>query len=1331
MDSRPPGSRWRPSPRTVFAQQFAALFEAAGNPTLRRVAAAAEARMRGTRAAGQKGGASVQRISDWKAGRNVPARFESLLPVLLTLIAEARKSSKPVPPALLDVQEWQRLWHASNAWDPDTESTECPYLGLTSYRRQDADLFFGRARPTTELTELIRDTTGPEGHGGLVMLVGASGAGKSSLLHAGLLPALVDPADQWAVATLTPGASPVHALLTAIGADCVSHTESAGQIGMATGSGSAVGDPGVEAAALVDHCAASAEFVAAELASWGAGRRRVVIVDQFEELFTLCRDDAQREIFLGALEHMAIRGEREPAAVVAAVRADFYARCLDVPVLEDALKHRSYLLGPMRLDELAEAIARPAELAGYKLESGLEELVVSELCGLGGRGERRGYDPGALPLVSHVMEAVWQRRDGTRLTIDGYQRAGGVLGSVAATAERAWNQLSEFEQSVGKQVLLGLVTVGDDSRDTRRKVARAELIRQTVQAAEAALDAMARSRLVTLDADSAYLTHEIVLDAWPRLRSWIDEDRVGYLERQRLQADASDWTAHGRDPSLLYRGARLTTMQGHADSGTIGTVAAEFLTAAQVARRHTERRTSVTRAALALLGGAALVLAGVALVQSGTAKQQRDNAIVTAVLAEADRLHDTDPSLSVQFTMAAARLRPGDPEIEARLLDSQSLSLAATVSGPAGRVTTVASRPDGRVLASSHDDGTVRLWDISDRRHPTALGQPLTGHTRRAVSVRFSPDGRMLASSSHDGTVRLWDIADPRRPVSIGAPLPAGPFAVVDISPDGRTLLTSDAGGGFWFWDIANPVRPQRLDLRLPDLPQGDRTANLVPAFSRDWHRMAVADLRGSVQIWDITDLRSSRLVGQLPGPRSAVEFSPDGRRLAVATGETLQLWDVSDASDPRKLGKPVSVAQAQFGLPVAFSPDGGRLAAAVGSGKSTVWSIVDPDDMPALDSQVSGNRGDTTTVMFLPDGQLVTGGADGRIHLWSSPRGDSEASTFAAAPIFDAGGNTSVTVNGRTVEIWRGGDVRARRLAGRFPIDHDISDITLSPDGRMIAMSAWDDSPTRLFDITDPAAVTPLAEFPQDGRTTRFASFSPDSKRLAILYAGGPSTRVRLWDLANRGLPRLIEEVSSAATDLRPHFVPEGDVLATSGGNDVTLWRSPPSGGSTRLGRIPTGRGIYITGPAFSPDGRTAAVTYDSRFVRIWDIADPARPVAIGDPLAGHAAGITAMAFAPDGRTLATLSEDSEIRLWDVSDRRHPVAVKASLGTSLSERPGYLAFDPTGKYLVTSGRAGTWWWDMNPRHAVDRICAVTSPRLDEQVWREHLPGIAYQPACI
>ena len=338
--------------------------------------------MRATQGQTKAPAASAQRISDWKAGRNVPARFETLRPVLLTLIDQTRRNGGDYDPALLDLQEWKRLWTASDAWNPaqDIANAGCPYLGLASYRRDNAVLFFGRGRPTAEFAELVRAAIAPGGDGGIIALVGASGAGKSSLLDAGLIPAVGVPADDWAIATLTPGADPLGSIRRAI--DIVTAD-------------------GVDA-------------LVAAVREWSGDKRLLLIVDQFEELFTICADEHARGEFLAVLEQLP---------VVIGIRADFYARCLDYPALESALKYRSYLLGPMRLDELAEAITGPAEAAGAKLEAGLADLVSTELCGIGGHENRQGYDPGALPLVSHVLEATWQRREGGRLTVAGYRQA--------------------------------------------------------------------------------------------------------------------------------------------------------------------------------------------------------------------------------------------------------------------------------------------------------------------------------------------------------------------------------------------------------------------------------------------------------------------------------------------------------------------------------------------------------------------------------------------------------------------------------------------------------------------------------------------------------------------------------------------------------------------------------------------------------------------------------------------------------------------------------------------------------------------------------------------
>ncbi|WP_040747750.1 nSTAND1 domain-containing NTPase [Nocardia transvalensis] len=1262
--------------------------------------------MRATRAPGQKGGVSIQRISDWKAGRNVPAKFETLLPVLLTLIDEARKSSRPVPPALLDTQEWQRVWTASNEWDPNSEAADvlCPYLGLAAYGREDAEVFFGRTRSTAELVDLVRDTAGPGGDGGLVMLVGASGAGKSSLLQAGVIPALADSAGEWTVAMMTPGVDPVGALLAATGA-----------VGGA-GGGSTGGVSVTEA-----------------LGAWGVGGPRLLVVDQLEELFTLCHDERARDTFLDALEHLAIRGENSPAAVVLAVRADFYARCLDEPVLEDALKHRSYLLGPMRLNELAEAISRPADMAGYKLEPGLEELVISELCGLGGGGDRRGYDPGALPLVSHVMEAVWQRRDGSRLTIDGYRSAGGVLGSVSTTAEKAWGELSEFQQAVGKQVLLGLVAVGDDSRDTRRKVSRAELLRQTVEAADAALDMLARTRLVTLEADSAYLTHEIVLDAWPRLRSWIDEDRVGYLERQRLQSDATDWVAHQRDPSMLYRGARLVTMRGHARNGALGPVAQEFLDASEHARERAQRRSTLRRAGLVLLTVVSVTLAGVALLQSHNASRQRDNAVFNSILAEADRVESSDPSLSAQLTLVADRLRPGDPEVSARLINTQNLPLATPLAGHTGFVHGLAYRSDGRLLASAGSDRTVRLWDVSDRRNPHAVGSPLTGYPAYVRAVAFSSDGSILASLSEQIVV-LWNVRDPANPVRLGDPIPVGYPTILRFGQDGRTLVTSGSDHPIVYWDVSEPAHPRMIGSPITPSP---KARFYSVALSSDLRRAVLVEDIGPVQLWQVDDLFSNAvLLSRLPERAASAAISPDGNTVAVAADAIVKVWDVHAPSAPQQAAIPIVGGGTTVGTSLEFSGDGKTLVTEQDDRIPTLWDMHDPTHPTAAAPPLAGAEGFVGGVALAPDQRsLATTGQDGVVRIWSLPGGGSE--NWPRGSLLAARGNTVVVKTGSAAaEVWRIDDpVSAHRIGGLALDPEDpLLRAWISPDQRSVALTSTKRGVT-LADISGAAAVRRIEHISDDrGRSVVATAFSSDSTRLAIAGLNGRNAAwIQLWDIADKAHPVPLGDPISADTEyvFDVQFAPGDRYLAASGRGIVEILDVANASVPRPVTRVRSGRadsGAYVS---FAADGRTMASTSEDQSVRVWDVSDMAAPAPLGSPLTGHNAYVNAVVFDAAGDLLTSMDTSASVRLWDLSDRRDPRPIRhpaASAGT-LSE--GRVAFFDNDRYLIATGADG--WLrllSLDPEPSKARICDVTRTVLTPQVWRDHLPDLDYRPPC-
>ncbi|WP_280217210.1 NACHT and WD repeat domain-containing protein [Nocardia neocaledoniensis] len=1270
------------SPRAVFAQRFAELYAAAGNPTLRRVAAATERRMRGT----QAGTPSPQRISDWKAGRNVPARFESLLPVVLTLVDLTEKAQRELPRRLADPHEWRKLWQESVTWTATaTDGDTCPYPGLRAFRADERALFFGREQATTEFVDLVRAATG------IVVLIGASGAGKSSLLAAGLRPALDLPS-----ATITPGAAPLAAL------------------------------------AAVD-----------------TAEPRVLIVDQFEELFTLCDDEAERTSFLTALADLTTRAA-DPLTVVLALRADFYERCLHHPVLRDSLRRNHYLLGPMSMEEVSRAITGPATAAGLTLEQGLEELVLSELRGLGAHADTDAYDPGSLPLLSHVMAATWQQREGRKLTVAGYRKAGGVAGSVAETAELAWSELTPVQQEAAQDLLGSLVTVGQDARDTRRTAGRTELLSRSADpdATAQALEVLAASRLVALDADSVQFTHEIVLTAWPRLRGWIATDRVGHLVRQRLETDATEWEAAARDPALLYRGTRLDSATEHA-RGTTSPRSRAFLDASRRSARLGKRwRVGAALVVVALLGTGVVAWDRGKLADQRTA--DRDYA---ELVAAAQRTRAGDPSLSAQLSLAAYRMRPDESTLT-QLLNTQELPLAGSIVGHDQRISELVGRSGDGMLASIGYDEKAFFWDTSDPARPRRLGGEFPAPIDHLAFVPHSTD----AVTDGPSGVQLWDLARPESPRllhTLGVENQHG----IAVAGDG-TRLVAVSTDALTLWRIGDRDRPTHAaTIAL----SGDRSRQLHRvAVSPDGNLLALGrtqlevDDADTVEFWDIGDPGAPRRIG--PAKTTSgntrlrdLAFSPVGRTLALATyGSTeattgqssrIELWNVADPRDPRRVGAPW-YADNDVLNSIAFN-EAGTILASGSNGAGQLWNIADPNQpvqlaptmsispVPCPYYVMSPCKAGPQSVDFLSGRGLVAGaGDDGALRMWSLPRSVVDiVAGLPKTPVFDRTGNRMVVLYATgTMVVWDTTDPARPVRLSTIPGTTDLADAALSPDGRTLSVHDRASSQRLVYALDDPRSPRALPAWPARGTAQSVVG----NNRMAVTYG----TTVQLWDIGDRLAPvRLGRPIDAEHGNItRAQLSPDGKrmELISFDMDDLPqpylrqVWNLDDPRGPARVGGVaPDPAGAFQTS-VYLPDDNSSVVADFDHF-RLWRQTE-ASLEPLTESISTEIAPIVS-ASAADG-LLATVSDDGTTLLWDTTDPRAPRRASGPIGPA-DGRNRRAILHPGGGHLVVltdNGQLGVW--DLVPERVADRICAATGDLLTQQVWERQLPNVPYRPPC-
>ena len=1202
--------------------------------------------------------------------------------------SEARALEAELAGNVVDLQSArERAGLLAGAGADSEAAVVCPYKGLATFDTDDAEYFFGREQLVADL--VARLVGAP-----LLAVVGPSGSGKSSVIRAGLLPALaggvLPGSERWAHALIRPGEHPMRELRRT-------------------------------ADRLAGH------------------RRSVLAVDQFEELFTACQDEQERDEFVAALLRGGADADRG-SLVVLAIRADFYGRCAAYPELSRLLGANHVLVGPMSRDELRRAIERPAQRVGLSVESELVDALLTDIEG----------QPGALPLLSTALLELWRQRDGRRLRLAAYVRSGGVQGAVARLAEDAFVGLDPSQQAAARKVLLRLAGEGEGGAIVRRRVALPELDAHGSPEVAEVVARLTDRRLLTVSDGAVEVAHEALLREWPRLREWLDDDVQGRRLHHQIGDAARAWDADARDPGVLYRGTRLSAALDWRCSHEQQLNATEraFLDASRAAHERANRRLRTVLAGVSLLLVAAVIAGVVALDQRASARSRERTAAAQVLDVQAL----TEPALDRKLLLARQAVDVVDSAATRSNLLAALLRSPAAIGmlrGDGDPLLSLVLSPDGRTLAVAENDGTVRFFDPATRR---PVGQPYDAGKTRIPQLGYSPDSELAYSP--DGT-RLA-VADASFPVggfidlldgrthrtikrlSVGTP-PGGGAAPslkdVMFSPDSRVLIAHTTS------HVVNGPGPGEL------LRWDARTGRLLARQVAGKHLALIGFVAGAERLLTssestpavtLRDAATLRPLRRFPvdAPAGASTVSPDGRLAALGAPDgSVRFLDLRSGKLRRASGHhdaPVRDAR--------FTPDGRTLVTAGADAKLILWNVPHASASETLD----GHAGPVREVAVSPDGETAySASLDGSAIVWDLAGTRRLGRSFHAAPVDPGGpvgggcgacgattpdeGNLppsviatthdggSFAIPGSDGNVYLYDSLTLARTAV-IPVNPGgrVLSIAIAPDGRTMAattlfgeVSFWDLHTRRPLGMPQLAHAGPVWT----------PTFSGDGRWMAT---AGEDQVVWLWD-ARRRRPLAKLQLAAVVDDVG--LSPDGKTLAVTTGADsgqgsVEIYSVP------RLARTAVLPAQWGRWGRFSPDGRLLVVADHEGRLQLFD-TKTWKPRT--RPVIAHRDEILSVNFSPDSRTLATTSLDGTTRLWNLASGR-------PIGEGLPGPPQHRSaatFVRGGTHLVVVYDDGRGLlWDLRPSSWARHACSVAGRTLTRDEWSDALPGRDYAPAC-